>query len=375
MTQSGLKGTNSAALNANAGGLLACAGTWTIGAIAPLEDRIGLVVMPEQELVTIDGSGIIRLDSAGAWLLQRLVGHLESSGARVNFRGFSREHEELLTLVGSISIARPVLSPARFRDYLFEKCLEYGVNLTRFLSFIGETVLVLAHSLLRPRRIRWRSMIADMYSAGYRALPIVGLLSFLMGVVVAYQGAVQLRLYGANIYIADLVGLSMARELAPLLTAILVAGRTGSSYTAQIGTMQVTEEVAALRTIGIPPMEILVLPKVLSLVLVMPLLSVFADILSVFGGMVMARLQLGLGFEAFAVRLGEAVSYRSFMLGIGKTPVFAAIIAIVGCYQGFKVQGSAESVGQRTTISVVQSIFLVIVTDAMFSVLFSMLGV
>jgi phospholipid/cholesterol/gamma-HCH transport system permease protein len=130
-----------------------------------------------------------------------------------------------------------------------------------------------------------------------------------------------------------------------------------------------------LRTIGIPPMEILVLPKVLSLVLVMPLLSVFADILSVFGGMVMARLQLGLGFEAFAVRLGEAVSYRSFMLGIGKTPVFAAIIAIVGCYQGFKVQGSAESVGQRTTISVVQSIFLVIVTDAMFSVLFSMLGV
>jgi phospholipid/cholesterol/gamma-HCH transport system permease protein len=186
---------------------------------------------------------------------------------------------------------------------------------------------------------------------------------------------VQLKLYGANIYIADLVGYSMLRELAPLLAAILVCGRTGSAYAAQIGTMQVREEVAALQTIGIPPIELLVLPKLLALIIVMPLVSVYADILSIFGGMVMSYAQLGIGFNAFIERLEEAISLTTFMIGIGKAPVFAAIIAVVGCYQGFKVQGSAESVGRHTTISVVQSIFLVIVVDAMFSILFSVLGV
>jgi phospholipid/cholesterol/gamma-HCH transport system permease protein len=215
----------------------------------------------------------------------------------------------------------------------------------------------------------------EIYQSGFKALPIVGLLSFLIGVVIAYQGAVQLKLYGANIYIADMIGYAMLRELAPLLAAILVCGRTGSAYAAQIGTMKVREEVAALETIGIPPMDLLVLPKLIALIIVMPLISVYADILSVFGGMVMSYVELGLSFEAFLARLEEAVTYSTFMIGIGKTPVFAAIIAIVGCYQGFKVAGSAESVGQHTTISVVQSIFLVIVTDALFSIVFSLMGI
>jgi phospholipid/cholesterol/gamma-HCH transport system permease protein len=196
-----------------------------------------------------------------------------------------------------------------------------------------------------------------------------------MGVVIAYQGAVQLKLYGANIYVADLVGYSMLRELAPLLTAILICGRTGSAYAAKIGTMKVREEIAALQTMGVPPVDLLVLPKLLSLIIVMPLLTVFADIMSVFGGMVMANAQLGIGFNAFLERLEEAIDFTTFMIGIIKAPVFAAIIAIVGCFQGFQVEGSAESVGRHTTISVVQSIFLVIIVDAMFSILFSVLGI
>jgi phospholipid/cholesterol/gamma-HCH transport system permease protein len=250
-----------------------------------------------------------------------------------------------------------------------------GDDLTNFLAFIGEAVVSLLGALLHPGRARWQEVFDDMYQTGFKALPIIGLLSFLMGVVIAYQGAVQLKLYGANIYIADLVGYSMLRELAPLLTAILVCGRTGSAYAAKIGTMQVREEVAALQTIGIPPVDVLVLPKLLSLIIVMPLVTIYADILAVFGGMVMANAQLGIGFNAFIERLKEAIDYTTFMIGVGKAPVFAAIIAIVGCYQGFKVEGSAESVGIHTTISVVQSIFLVIVVDAMFSVMFSLMGI
>jgi len=209
--------------------------------------------------------------------------------------------------------------------------------------------------------------------AGFEALPITGLLSFLLGIVIAYQGAEQLRRVGANIYIADLVGLSMVRELSPLITAIIVAGRSGSAYTAQIGTMKVTEEIDALRTIGVGPLDLLVLPKVVALVVALPLLTVYTDIMGILGGMIMSRAELQVSFATFLNRLEQAVSLTSYVIGIGKAPVFAVIIALVGCYQGFRVIGSAESVGQRTTISVVQSIFLVILSDALFSIAFSWL--
>lgn len=216
-------------------------------------------------------------------------------------------------------------------------------------------------------------VLFNLRTAGFDALPIVGLLSFLLGVVVAYQGADQLRQYGANIFVADLVGLSMLREFAPLITAIIVAGRSGSAYAAQIGTMAVTEEIDAMRTIGIEPQELLVLPKILALVIALPLLTVFADVMGVLGGMVMAKAQLGVGFGEFMDRFAKAVSITSYLVGIGKAPVFAAIIAMVGCFQGFRTRGGADSVGRQTTRSVVQSIFLVIVADALFSVAFSLL--
>ena len=242
------------------------------------------------------------------------------------------------------------------------------------LGFVGESALALAACVAHPARLRWRPILYNIRSAGFDALPIVGLLSFLLVVVVAYQGADQLRQYGANIFVVDLIGLSMLREFAPLITAIIVAGRSGSAYAAQIGTMCVTEEIDAMRTLGIAPLEMLVLPKVLALLIALPLLTVFADVLGVLGGMIMARTQLEVGYGEFLDRFTKAVSVTAYLIGICKAPVFAAIIAVVGCFQGFRTKGGADSVGRQTTRSVVQSIFLVIVADALFSVVFSTLG-
>ncbi len=241
------------------------------------------------------------------------------------------------------------------------------------LGFLGKSAMALAGWLTHPARIGWRPIVFNLRSGGFDALPIVGTLSFLLGIVVAYQGADQLRQYGANIFVADLVGLSMLREFAPLMTAIIIAGRSGSAYAAQIGTMSVTQEIDAMRTIGIAPLEMLVLPKLMALIIALPLLTVFADVLGVAGGMLMARAQLGVGFGEFLDRFSKAVSVTSYLVGIGKAPVFAAVIVVVGCFQGFRTQGGPDSVGRQTTRAVVQSIFLVIVADALFSIAFSVL--
>jgi phospholipid/cholesterol/gamma-HCH transport system permease protein len=204
---------------------------------------------------------------------------------------------------------------------------------------------------------------------GVNALPITGLLTFLIGVVIAYQGAEQLKKFGTNIFIVDLVGISLLREIAPLIVAILIAGRSGSAYAAEIGTMKVTEELDAVRTLGISPMSLLVLPRTLALMIALPLLTVYADVLGVFGGMLIASGQLSVGFAEFVARFEEAVAVRHFLIGIGKAPFFAVIIALVGCYQGFQIRGGVDDVGRHTTISVVQGIFLVIVFDAICSIL------
>jgi phospholipid/cholesterol/gamma-HCH transport system permease protein len=241
------------------------------------------------------------------------------------------------------------------------------------LEFIGEAAMATLVCARHPARIRWRPVAFNIRSAGLNALPIVGLLAFLMGVVVAYQGAGQLRTFGANIFVADLVGLSLLREFAPLITAIIVAGRSGAAYAAQIGTMVVTEEMDALRTIGIEPQELLVLPKLLALMVALPLLTVFADALGVGGGMLMAQARLGVGYGEFLDRFVKAVAVSDYLIGILKAPVFAVIIVVASCFQGFRAQGGADGVGQQTTRSVVWSIFMVIVVDAVFSVVFNAL--
>ncbi len=356
-----------------AGAELRCAGAWVVHSIAGLERRLDAIEWPAAGSLVIDASAVDAMDTSGAWVLQRTVRALRARGREVELRGMRPAFEALLQLVTERSAAAAPAAPqapgALFR--IGGATVEALRSALGLVAFLGEAALVLGRSLAQPRRIRWRAILHNLQSAGYEALPITGLLSFLMGVVIAYQGAEQLARFGANIYIADLVGLSMARELSPLLTAIIVAGRSGSAYAAQIGTMKVTEEIDALRTIGVVPMELLVLPKMLALVIALPLLTVYTDVMGVFGGMVMASAQVGVTFSAFLDRLGHAMTLSSYLTGIGKTPVFAVIVALVGCYQGFQATGSADSVGRQTTVSVVQSIFLVIVRDALFSIAFS----
>ena len=354
-----------------------CTGAWTVRGIAPVEARLAALSCPAGADLVIDFSAVAAFDTAGAWLLHRTVRALEQSGAHVRLAGMRAEFDTLLKLVADHAAAAQPVAPAEpgLLAGIGQRAWDGMRGLYGILAFVGESAMALLYSLLQPRRIRWRPILCNLQIAGFEALPIVGLLSFLMGVVIAYQGADQLQRFGANIFVVDLVGLAMLRELSPLLTAIIVAGRSGSAYTAQIGTMKISEEIDALRTIGVGPQELLVLPKMLALVIVLPLLTVYADAAGVLGGMVMARAQLDIGFSLFIDRLGEAIDLSTLMTGVGKAPVFAMIIALVGCYQGFRVSGSADSVGRQTTISVVQSIFLVIVADAVFSVVFNWLDI
>ncbi|MBK5103197.1 MAG: MlaE family lipid ABC transporter permease subunit [Burkholderiales bacterium] len=354
---------------------LHCAGAWVLRGISQLEPRLASLSWPDRGEMTIDASAVSAMDTSGAWLLHRTVRALKQSGRSVQLRGLRPEFEALLQLIASREVAVQFEARPGLLARIGRQAWRSLTNAFGMLAFLGESIVALMRSVARPDRIRWRAIAYNLQVSGFEALPITGLLSFLMGIVIAYQGAEQLRQFGANIYVVDLVGLSMVRELSPMLTAIIVAGRSGSAYTAQIGTMKVTEEIDALRTIGVGPLELLVLPKMLALVVALPLLTLYTDVMGVLGGMIMARAQLDVSFGAFFDRLDEAISLTSFLIGIGKAPVFAVIIALVGCYQGFQVGGSADSVGRQTTLSVVQSVFLVIVTDAMFSIAFSWLDI
>lgn len=355
-------------------GTLCCAGAWTLDYLAELERQILTLPTTVTGHIQCDVGAIAALDTGGAWLLQRTLNQLEASGCTISLKGFSNDFATLMqTVARSLSQTEQLqpLQPTGWMERVGRFAWSYVVNVRKGLAFVGETAAVSISLLTRANRIRWRVLLYNLQVDGLNALPIIGLLSFLMGVVIAYQGSEQLKTFGANIFIVDLVGISLLREIAPLVTAILVAGRSGSAYTAQIGTMTVTEELDALRSLGISPMSLLVIPRALALVIALPLLSVFADAVGVFGGMLIALSQLGITFTEFLNRFEYAIVLRHYLIGIGKTPVFAVIIALVGCYQGFQVSGGVDSVGRHTTISVVQAIFLVIVTDALFSILFS----
>ncbi len=374
---SGTHNENQPARVRAAGGQIECAGDWTARTIDDAASGLRKLRATAGP-VHFDLSRIGRIDSAGAWLIHRTIARLEAAQAEVGVSGADDETRRLLALVAKQGV-RPgeirVPDEPGFLEDLGRDSMRALHEQVSFLSFIGHITFNALRILLTPARLRWRQVIEDSEEAGFDALPIVGLLSFLIGVVIAYQGGVVLAQYGAGIFIADLVGLAMLRELSPLVTAIIVAGRTGSAYTAQIGTMMVTEEVDALRTMGITPIDVLVLPKLFALVVMLPLLTVFADVMGLLGGMVMSSSMLEVSFQNFVDRLTQSVELGDYLVGIGKAPVFAVIIASVGCYQGFRVTGSAESVGRQTTISVVQSIFLVIVVDAAFSVVFSRLDI
>ena len=354
-----------------------CRGRWTVYHLAELEQRLAFMAWPGAHELVWDLSGIEAMDTIGAWMMQRTVSALEEKGQKIKFQSMTGEIAGLLETTAKnwpgadVTRTKQAGWLERTGRFVFER----ADRAWRALAFLGEGALVTVSLLFHPRRIRWRVLFHGVQVDGFNALPITGLLSFLMGVVIAYQGSEQLKYFGANIFIVDLVGISLLREIAPLVTAILVAGRSGSAYTAQIGTMRVTEELDALRALGISPMSLLVVPRAMALIIVLPLLTIFADVVGVFGGMLIAWGQLNITFTEFLERFNYAVVLRHFLIGLVKTPVFAIIVALVGCYQGLQVGGGVDSVGRQTTISVVQAVFLVIVFDAFFSILFSWWGI
>lgn len=351
-------------------------GDWVVAEAAALEAlRISPVRAGIRE-VSIRAGGLRSLDSAGALVLAEFQRNLETGGSRVTFVDLAEAHNMLLDLVRQKYVSPAAETPPPSLAVAIRATMDMlGDRSVGFLTFVGRVFLVSMRQLARPRTIRWGLVVRNLQTAGVDALPIVGLLSFLIGIVIAYQGAVQLHKYGADIFIVDLVGLSILRELAPLMTAILVAGRTGSAFTAQIGTMKVTEEVDALQVLAMNPIEVLVIPKVFALLIALPLLTAFAGFVAILGGILMTASMTPIGPTLFLEQFPRVVLPQSYLVGIGKAPVFAVVIATVGCYQGFRTTGSAESVGTQTTVSVVQSIFLLIVLDALFSIIFSMVGI
>lgn len=356
-------------------GQLRLTGAWTMRNLALLETSFAART---PRPVILDASGITALDTNGAWLLQRMLRTYAAQDVPAQLTGLREEFRALLELIEARTKTvddAPIPRALGMLGRLGQETIERLDQSLRLLTFIGEVSAAFLRTIRKPSRIRWRALFSCVERAGVRAIPIVALLSFLLGIVIAYQGGLQLQSYGANIFIVDLVTLTMFREFGPMMTAIIIAGRTGSAYTAEIGTMKVTEEIDALKTIGISPFELLVLPKILGLMIALPLLTLVADAAGVLGGMVMAATLLDVSYLDFLDRIPREVTLRSFLLGIGKAPVFAMIVAVVGCFQGFQVMGSADSVGRQTTVSVVQAIFLVIVTDAAFSILYSWLGI
>lgn len=355
-----------------------CHGDWTLEGLHSVELQLEKFPWPTVPTIIFEGSTLQTMDTAGAWLLFRTRNALEKNGKIVIWSNFRHEHADLLQMITHYAPEiGPLPSPPtrQLLETIGIKAAHSFRQLVNFFAFVGETFVVLLRIIRSPSHLRWQALFANLHSAGLTALPIIGLMAFLMGIVLAYQGGTQLNRYGANIFIVDLVGITLLRELAPLLTAIIIAGRSGSAYTAQIGTMRVTEEIDALHTLGIAPMELLVLPKLLALIILMPLLSVYADILGLFGAMLIAQFSLGVNMTDFLDRLPQAVSLNHYLMGLSKAPIFAIIIALIGCYQGFQVTGGAEQVGKQVTISVVQAIFLVIMIDALFSILLSWLNI
>ncbi len=360
--------------------VLAAGGVWTIDSVAPLDDVLSRLEAGARAKVALDLGGVMGLDTAGAWLLYRTVRRLREAGLEADFRAVKPGHAILLEQVAANDRPAEVAPPSA--NAVLEMIRHLGAGTAdavgesgRLLAFLGLVTTTLARTLIAPRRLRFTSMVHHMEQVGLNAMPIVGLISFLIGVVLAYQGAEQLRQFGAEVFVVDLIGISVLRELGILLTAIIVAGRSGSAFTAQIGSMKLREEIDAMRTLGLDPVEVLVLPRLLALVVTLPFLAFFADLMGLAGGALMAWVVLDISPLLFIERLKDAVGMWTFGVGIIKAPVFAFLIAIVGCFEGMRVTGSAESVGQLTTRSVVESIFLVIVFDAAFSMFFATIGI
>jgi phospholipid/cholesterol/gamma-HCH transport system permease protein len=353
-------------------------GKVVLAGLEALRGKLAAVAGPGD--VVIDLAGVEALDTAGAWAILDLRERLAAEGVAARIEGASDAQAALLETVEENLPKEPPPAPAArgFTGWLENFGRDTTESLRTFaelLSLLGAVMAKLAGLLVRPWRLRLTSLVHHMEATGLNAAPIVSLMAFLIGVVLAFQGATQLRPFGAEVFVVDLIAISVLRELGILLTAIIVAGRSASAFTAAIGSMKMREEVDAMRTLGLDPVEVLVLPRILALIITLPILGLIADLMGLLGGATMAWINLNVSPGMFQARLLEGTDAWDYAVGLIKAPFFALIIGLIGCYEGLKVEGTAESLGRLTSRSVVLAIFMVIVVDALFSIFFAVVNI
>lgn len=362
---------------------LAASGRWTVQEFARLDGEIKMLnaAAGSQDFAEarIDLAAIEDLDTAGAWLLHDLRKQFEAAGVKASVQPASERQRILLGVVGENTATQ---KPARLRrnpimpiaSETAAAVFKAADDMVRLTAFLGQTTVCAARTAVRPWRFRWIAFIHHVEHTGLRAAPIISLICLLIGGVITQQGVLQLRNFGAEPFAVDMVGVLALREVGILLTAIMVAGRSASAFTAEIGSMKMREEIDAMRTLGISPIETLVLPRVAALIVTLPILAFIGDIMCLAGGAMMALAYLDISIPAYIERLHDAINIRHFLVGLAKAPLIALIIGLVGCLEGLSVQGSAESLGAHVTSSVVKAIFLVIIFDALFAMFLSASG-
>jgi len=356
-------------------------GSWTAVNVNRLEALSEGVTaeIDRSKAVKLDMNGLSELDTLGAWLLEKLSRRATSAGHRIEVVGVSENYTGLIEEIRQVNRHNP--APVRAPNPIFAQLGEVGryamstaEDVAVFLQMLGSLFMALVGVVRRPRSLRITSLVYQLYKVGFQAIPIMVLITFLIGAIIAQQGFFHFRKFGAESYTVDMVGILVLRELGVLIVAIMVAGRSGSAYTAELGSMKMREEVDALLTMGLDPVEVLILPRVVALIIALPILSFIGSIAALYGGGLVAQFYGDMGPAIFIARLHEAVSVTSFKVGIIKAPFMALAIGIVACSEGLRVKGSAESLGRQTTTSVVKSIFLVIVLDGLFAVFFASIG-
>ena len=356
---------------------VALGGRWTAERAPAVEQEVAalLEAVGRAQRVIIDLSRVERLDTLGAWVLDRTRHELGGHGMQADFIGARAEHRILLDEVAYRGFQKqPAQKKSGIIDFLAEvgeSMVNAGRDVAKGTSFLGEVVAALIRVILVPRRFRFPSLVHQLELVAFRGVPIIALISFLVGCIVAQQGIFQLQRFGATAFVVNLVGILTLRELGVLLTSIMIAGRSGSAFTAEIGSMKMREEIDALRVMGLDPVEVLVLPRILALVIGLPILTFISSMAALFGGGLVAWIYGGISPDAYLTRLQQAISIPSFMVGLIKAPFMALVIGLIASLEGLAVQGSAESLGRQVTSSVVKSIFMVIVVDGLFAMFFA----
>jgi phospholipid/cholesterol/gamma-HCH transport system permease protein len=357
------------------------AGSWVAANVTKLEALSQSVKadLDRSKSVRLDMAGVSELDTLGAWLLERLSRRAASTGASAEIVGVTENYAGLMDEVRQVNRHNPAPTPPinpvllRLND-LGKATVGSREDIAVFLQMLGSLFMAVVRVVRWPRSLRLTSLVYQLYRIGWQAIPIIALITFLIGAIIAQQGFFHFRRFGAESYTVDMVGILVLRELGVLIVAIMVAGRSGSAYTAELGSMKMREEIDALSTMGLDPIDVLILPRVAALVIALPILTFIGSIAALYGGGLVAQFYGDMGPAIYIARLHEAVSVTHFKVGILKAPFMALVIGIVACSEGLRVKGSAESLGKQTTTSVVKSIFLVIVLDGLFAVFFASIG-